>query len=308
MPRVLGATDRFFETTERKFVLSGCEQCRCLFMDPLPVPERLAGFYPQQYWWNSSTGILNALENAYRRIILRDHLTSVTAAAARLTQVSPVRLLDIGCGSGTLLALLKRRGFQASGFDFSGEAAGVAKANHGLDVTVASSLREAGFAGGAFDLVTLFHVMEHVLDPHGVLAEVRRILQPKGRILVQVPNIESWQARLLGRRWYGLDVPRHVINYSGESIRWLINDCGFRVYRTRHFNLRDNAPALASSLCPSLDPMSRHVRGSGRRESTVLSWTKHALYLAAVAVAYPLAIAEAVAGAGGTVVLEAERV
>jgi len=176
-------------------------------------------------------------------------------------------------------------------------------------VIVGPHLQDAGFASSAFDLVTLFHVMEHVTDPRAVLAEVRRILHPKGRVVLQVPNIESWQAKLCGVRWYGLDVPRHVINYSSQSMERLLADSGFRVWRTRHFNLRDNAPALASSLFPFLDPVRRSVRrhGRGEAESLPLSWIKHGLYVGAVAAAYPFAIAESFAGKGATVMVEAGR-
>ena len=242
---------------------------------------------------------------------MRDHVAFITKTAEALPMHGrQARLLDVGCGSGTLLGLLKKRGgYQVLGFDSSWDASGIAKAESDIDVIVAAHLQDASFANGAFDLVTLFHVMEHVTDPHMLLAEVRRILHPGGRIVLQVPNIESWQSKLCGVRWSGLDVPRHVINYSSHSMERLLADSGFRVCRTRHFNLRDNAPAFASSLFPALDPVSRSVRhrGNGRAERLPLAWIKHVFYLGAVAAAYPLAIAESLAGRGATVMVEAQK-
>lgn len=302
----LTGSDVLFETTSKTFSLSRCSACGCLFIDPLPGGMELAGFYPTQYWWKASSGALKALEGAYRKMALRDHVAFIASAA---NGGSAPHLLDVGCGSGTLLGLLKQRGFQVRGFDSSAEAAGIAKSESDVDVVVGSRLQDAGFADGSFDLVTLFHVMEHVTDPRSVLAEVRRLLRPAGRLVLQVPNIESWQFRLFGVRWYGLDVPRHVINYSNQAMQRLLSESGFKVRRTRHFNLRDNAPAFASSLFPSLDPVSRSVRQRRRNqaEPAPLAWLRHGLYLGVVLAAQPFAIAESAAGKGATIMIEAEK-
>ena len=303
---VLSARDRFFEATTRTFSLSACVGCHCLFIDPLPHEKDLATFYPQHYWSNAVPGVLKSCERVYRRLILRDHVASITRAASAVIAEDerPLRLLDVGCGSGMLLGLLKQRGFEVLGFDSSESAKEIASTQSKVKVVTGEHVSAAGFATGAFDLVTLFHVIEHTPEPRNILAEVRRILQPNGRILVQVPDIESWQARLCGSRWYGLDVPRHVINYSARSIERLVLDCGFRVRRTRHFNLRDNAAAFASSLCPGLDPASRRIR----QESSLVAWAKHLAYVGVVIAGYPLILAESLCGAGGTVMLEAEKV
>jgi len=302
-------TDALFGTTSKSFYFRGCTGCNSIFIDPIPGEKELAGFYPERYWWSSSPGLLKTLEAWYRRIVLSDHVRFIVRAAGESSpDLTPVRLLDVGCGSGSLLSVLKRKGFDVLGFDASEEAVRIAKAESDVDVITGERLQEAGLNAGSFDLVTLIHVMEHVPQPHEMLAEVRRLLRRSGRIVLQVPNLESWQFKLCGARWYGLDVPRHVINYSSQGMCRLLSDCGFRVLRSRQFNLRDNAPALASSLFPGLDPMSRSVR---RRqagfESSLAGWVKHALYLSAVFAAYPFAIIESVAGAGATVMIEAEK-
>lgn len=309
--QILIGHDLLFEMTDRTFSLSGCSRCHCLYMDPPLEDDELAGFYPRHYWWRPASGLLKSFEALYRSIALRDHVSFIATAASTATshESSPPRLLDVGCGSGTLLALLKRRGFQVVGFDSSGEAAGIARAESGVEVLTASRLQDAAFADGAFDVVTMFHVLEHVSHPHDLMMEIRRILRLRGRVIVQVPNLESWQFRVFGSRWYGLDVPRHVINYSCSAMRYLLSHSGFRIRRVRHFNLRDNAPAFASSLLPNFDPLRRRAREfrTGRTEPKFLTWMKHAGYLGAVAASYPLAIAESLAGAGGTVMLEAEK-
>ncbi len=303
-PALVGS-DFLFESTSKTFTLYSCEACRCLFLHPMPDSREIERFYPADYWWNARrSGGLKKLESVYRKLALRDHIAFITKAAGN----RGVDVLDVGCGSGTLLGLLKQRGFRVNGLDFSAEAAAIAKAENGVDVAV-GSLEEAHFPAESFDVVTLFHVMEHVTNPRLVLAEVSRVLKPNGVAILQVPNIESWQFKIFGARWYGLDIPRHVIDYSRNSMLKLLADSGFVVNRIRHFNLRDNSPALVSSVFPSLDPVSRSVRHRKRNndESRPVEWFRHLTYLLLVTCAYPVVLLEAACGCGATIMIEAKK-
>jgi len=303
-PALVG-TDFLFESTSKTFTLYSCEACRCLFLHPMPDSREIERFYPADYWWNARrSGGLKKLESVYRKLALRDHIAFITRAAGDRS----VDVLDVGCGSGTLLGLLKQRGFRVTGLDFSAEAAAIAKAENGVDVAV-GTLEEAHFPAESFDVVTLFHVMEHVTNPRLVLAQVSRVLKPNGVAILQVPNIESWQFKIFGARWYGLDIPRHVIDYSRNSMLKLLADSGFVVNRIRHFNLRDNGPALVSSVFPSLDPVSRSVRHRKRNndESRPVEWFRHLMYLLLVTCAYPVVLLESAFGCGATIMIEAKK-
>ncbi len=302
----LTGTDFLFESTSKTFTLDSCASCHCLFVNPMPGGAEIASFYPVQYWWNASNaGLLKKFEAVYRRIALHDHVSFVTGAAGNRRGLE---LLDVGCGSGTLIGLLKRRGFRPMGVDFSAEAAAVAEKENGVRV-VTGSLIDAAFPAQSFDVVTLFHVMEHVTNPREVLGEVARILRPGGVAILQVPNIDSWQFRMFGAKWYGLDIPRHLIDYPAGAMLRLLRDTGFRPRRIRHFNLRDNAPALVSSLFPSLDPVSRAVRQRKHqmRESAAAAWARHLVYFALVVCASPFAILESAFRRGATVMIEARK-
>jgi SAM-dependent methyltransferase len=292
--------DPLFRTSSRAFDLRHCVDCRTLFVDPMPMTADLAGYYPSRYWWKESPGLLNRLEAFYRRAVLMNHISFAT----RVCGAGLTRLLDVGCGSGAFLKEMKQRGVDAAGFEFSADAAACARDASGAEVRAGASLGEAGYTPGSFDVITLFHLLEHVPAPYTLIADVRRLLSPNGCLIVQVPNIQSWQARLFGSRWYGLDVPRHVVNYSNRSLERLLRECGFRIQRVRHFNLRDNAPALASSAAPSLDPVSRYARGV---EPFWAAAVKHGLYLVLVALSFPFALMESAAGAGATVMVAAYR-
>src|SRR2546422_5270129 len=150
----LSGTDFLFETTARTFTLHSCSSCRCLFLDPMPDSREIARFYPAEYWWKAAqSGTLKRLESIYRRIALWDHVAFITKAAGNRTGLS---ILDVGCGSGTLVGVRKQRGLHGKGVDFSAEAAKMSKVENGAEGPV-GSLATGGFPDQAFALVTSCH-------------------------------------------------------------------------------------------------------------------------------------------------------
>jgi hypothetical protein len=151
----------------------------------------------------------------------------------------------------------------------------------------------------------MFHVLEHLPDPQPYLEAARELLAPHGRLIVQVPNAASWQARIFGRRWNGLDVPRHLHDFRAADLAALVSRSGFDVVREKHFSLRDNPAGLATTLVPSLDPMARRVRSVP--ESAGSRVARDLLYFGLVLASVPFAALEAAFRAGATVMLEARR-
>src|SRR5262249_32152577 len=91
------------------------------------------------------------------------------------------------------------------------------------------SLCESPISAGSCSIVTLFHVLEHVPDPAEFLGAAGAIVAPGGSLVVQVPNARCLQAALLGRRWAGYDVPRHLVNFTPALLRRVVDSAGFRV-------------------------------------------------------------------------------
>jgi SAM-dependent methyltransferase len=191
-----------------------------------------------------------------------------------------------------------------AGLDFSREAAAVAWKWQQAPA-VCGDLAHAPLRAGSFAGITMFHVLEHVPDPRAYLVAARDLLAPDGRLVVQVPNAASWQFRLLGRRWSGVDVPRHLYDFRDRDVEELLESCGMEVVRRKYFSLRDNPAGLASSLAPALDPMARRVRRVA--ESAGARLAKDLAYLALAAAALPFALAEAAFRAGSTVMMEARK-
>jgi SAM-dependent methyltransferase len=299
---VFRASDRLYHTTTKVFSVVRCATCGLLRLEPRPPADELRAYYPDNYWFAPDDTAASRLEESYRRLVLRDHVQFV----ARALRESPAKgpLLDAGCGGGLFLGMLRERGIRVLGLDISPEAAAIAWRRQQAPA-VCAVLEAAPFPKASLAGLTMFHVLEHLEDPRAHLVSARELLAPEGRLVVQVPNAASWQCRLLGRRWNGMDVPRHLSDFRDRDMVKLIEDCGFQVLRKKYFSLRDNPAGLASSLAPGLDPMARRVRRVTEGPSARL-W-KDLAYAALVAASLPFAALEAAFAAGSTVMIEARR-
>jgi 2-polyprenyl-3-methyl-5-hydroxy-6-metoxy-1,4-benzoquinol methylase len=292
------ATDRLYRTTGERFRVVACERCGMLRLSP--PPRELSRYYPEDYWFAPSESVASRMEEYYRRVVLRDHVHFVAQAVQGM--LGP--LIDVGCGGGLLGNLLLSKGLQYIGFDFSKRAAAVAWKSNGVPA-VCGMLPQAPFRPASCGAITMFHVLEHLAEPEVYLEAARELLAPGGNLVVQVPNAASWQFRLFGRRWNGLDVPRHLHDFRASDLERLLERAGFEMVRAKHFSLRDNPAGLATTIAPSLDPMARRVRGSAESPSARLA--KDLVYMALVVAALPFTAVEAAFRAGATVMLHARK-
>jgi len=299
---LFAATDRLYGATKREFQLVACEGCGLMRLAPQPAPQELSHYYPQNYWYVPDASLAAQVEESYRRLVLRDHVRFVSRALVECGEKGP--LLDVGCGGALLPRMLRERGFSAMGLDSSPEAAALAWNTNGVPV-VCGDLEHVPLPSGICAAVTMFHVLEHVYDPRAYLESARELLRPHGRLIVQVPNAASWQFRLLGPRWNGVDVPRHLTDFRVSDLEALLSAAGFKVLRRKHFSWRDNPAGLASSLAPTLDPMARRVRGV--RETSSRKLLKNLAYFALLVAAVPFTLLEAACHAGSTIMLEAVK-
>lgn len=303
MRTLFSATDRLYRTTDKTFLIVECRNCRLIRLYPQPSPRELHDYYPPDYWFIPQTSAADRLEQWYRRFVMRDHLHFVERALKESDEQGIV--LDVGCGGGLFLQMLaERRNVKVAGLDFSLDAANAAWRRAGVPA-ICATLSRAPLAPGTCAAVTMFHVLEHLYDPASYLDAAHQLLRPDGRLILQVPNAACWQFLLLGERWNGIDVPRHLIDFRQSDIDNLLSHCGFEVLRYKHFSLRDNPAGMATSLAPMLDPMARRLRQVEETPRQRL-W-KDVLYVALVGASLPFTILEAACRAGSTIMVEARK-
>ncbi len=296
------AMDRLYRTTDRKFRIVECIGCGLIRLSPQPRPDELRSYYPSGYWYSPGEETVGRLEELYRRFVVRDHVKFARRALSSSGESGI--LLDVGCGGGLFLKVFREPRCVSVGLDSSPGAAEVAWKSNGVPA-VCASLLQPPFLPGSCAAITMFHVLEHLANPQGYLEEARTLLKPAGRLIVQVPNAACWQFRILGCRWSGLDVPRHLVNFRVRDLEVLLDRSGFEILRRKHFSLRDNPAGLATSLAPWLDPMARRIRGLP--ESQGKKSLKSLVYFCLVVVCLPFAALEAACRAGSTIMVEARK-
>jgi hypothetical protein len=147
--------------------------------------------------------------------------------------------------------------------------------------------------------------VEHLLDPAAYLRAAGRLLHPEGRLVVQVPDRDCWEAGFLGANWTGLDVPRHIHVFRTPDLGRLLRSCGFEIVREKHFSLRDHPAGLATGIAPSLDPVARGIRKSDKGRLSALA--KDLAYFGLTLAALPFTVVEAMFGKGSSVMIEARK-
>ncbi len=217
---------------------------------------------------------------------------------------APARLVDAGAGRGRFVAAAVAAGYDALGVEPSRRAVEV-------DVPwVGTSLQEADIAPGSVDVVTLWHVLEHLSDPAAALAVLGRWLVPGGTLVLGVPNLGSLQARLAGDRWYHLDLPRHRVHFTVPGLCRLLLSSGFEVVAVHHVLAEHNPFGMWQSLVSLATRQPSYLYNLLKRNAPLrsrdLAVTLAALPLLPLAAV--LELAAGVAGRGGTVAVVARRV
>jgi SAM-dependent methyltransferase len=200
--------------TGDRFEVWWCAACGC--GRTLPSPADLGKYYPARYRQYAPL-IARILEILYRR-----RVKSWTKFFAQ-----PGSAFEMGCGDGTTLNALRRRGWRVLGSERTEDAARIAREQLGLDV-LTGGLDNIDPAA-RFDLVLLLQVLEHLDDPLPTLAAMARMLKPGGRFIIGVPNFGSWQARFGREGWFHLDVPRHLHHHTLRSLTLLLRRLDLRI-------------------------------------------------------------------------------
>lgn len=204
------------------FEVRRCAACGLALTWPPPPPEQLGRYYPATYYGTPGRPRFPSLVERVQAGLYGRRARAVEASAGGRAG----RVLDVGCGKGFLLDAFRRRGWSAEGIELSEQSARNAREVLGLEVHV-GAVEALGLPAGRYDAVVMWHVLEHVTDPAATLAEVHRLLRPGGAFLVSVPNFGSPEARATRDGWFHLDVPRHLVHFTPESLRRALRAAGF---------------------------------------------------------------------------------
>ncbi len=203
-----------------------CKSCSLIRLWPVPTDDVLNAAYPETYhaFVRSNSTITQTLIRISRQKM-----------AARIAGLLPPggTLLDVGCSTGELLFEVGKLGsYKLLGTEYKKEAATAARAK-GIHVWEGDLADITGIASASIDVIIMQHVLEHVFDPVVTLQKIHGLLKPGGCVLGELPNFESWDARLFGRYWGGGHAPRHLWHFTPETLKNTIRQCGLEVVAIR---------------------------------------------------------------------------
>lgn len=209
-----------------EFSVVRCTGCGLVFLRPRPSPLALGSFYPDTYYPLDQ-------QPSREAIAVAEGLLARITEWRRGQRLQAPSILDIGCGTGLFLHLAQEAGLRVRGIELSESAVAYARAKYGLDVHH-GTLKNAELPDESFDIVTMWHVLEHVPDPVEALRRVARLLRPGGLLLLGVPNIDSIEACIFGRRWFSLDAPRHLSHFTPHTLTAALIAAGLMPRRIIH--------------------------------------------------------------------------
>lgn len=222
---------------EGVFRVVKCRNCGMIYINPRPVQETILHYYPKEYrgfYRVARERVFVRLRGTVKRLLYEalpstyKFLSSMRVGEPELcvSREPPGRVLDVGCGEGRTLQRLKQMGWQSYGVELDHKAATYGIETFGLDV-FCGQLEDTHFPPCFFDLAIFRHSLEHVPQPLSALRETYRILKHGGEVLIDIPNMRSFQARLFRDRWVYWDVPRHLYNFTDNTLQSMLIEAGF---------------------------------------------------------------------------------
>jgi 2-polyprenyl-3-methyl-5-hydroxy-6-metoxy-1,4-benzoquinol methylase len=314
--------DASFGAAPGAWSLQRCLGCRALYLDPRPDATSIHLAY-RNYFTHVSVRtearvglawLKHAMANGYRNRLFGTTLTPSLAIGGFLTPLFPAtadhirredrgighskdsrgRILDVGCGNGHFLGVVRRLGWLGYGVEIDTIAAAAAR-GRGCEI-LGSQLGDLSHSYDQFfDVITLSHVIEHLHDPVSALRHCRRLLKQGGYVWIETPNTDSVGYEIYGGYWRGLEPPRHLVLFNSRSLRSCLQRAGFE--RIRILPPRDAGERLFTlSAAMQLgriaerdrSPLPRDAREHARTaaataRSTVLQDPERSEFVAAIA-------------------------
>ncbi|MHB1167120.1 MAG: class I SAM-dependent methyltransferase [Carboxydocellales bacterium] len=199
-----------------------CKRCSLIYINPRPSINELHSYYPDEY------DPYNTSESKFLKYITRFIAKQDTKHFKKYLN-KEAKILEIGCASGDYLVHLRDfGGWDAYGIELSSYAVDKAKKEYQLNIQE-GTLFDTSFENNEFDLVIMRHVLEHIPNINETLQEIKRILKPKGKIMIIVPNVDTIETKVFGSYWW-YDIPRHFYNFSPKTVGHIMKKNGFSVY------------------------------------------------------------------------------
>jgi 2-polyprenyl-3-methyl-5-hydroxy-6-metoxy-1,4-benzoquinol methylase len=211
--------------TSETFLIFKCRSCSFVFTQGIPPADEIGRYYQSQdYISHSDTrkGLMNNLYHLGRTFMLRKKYRMVKKFS------KGKKLLDIGTGTGYFPGYMKKKGFQVTGVEIDPKAREFAKEEFGVQVYAPKDFIDHKIKGN-FDVITLWHVLEHLDNFDLYLERMLEQLEPGGSLVIALPNCSALDARYYKEFWAGYDVPRHLWHFTPSTLKILAEKHGLEI-------------------------------------------------------------------------------
>ncbi|WP_100614456.1 class I SAM-dependent methyltransferase [Confluentibacter citreus] len=196
---------------------------------PQPSSDKLPDYYKSEDYISHTNSRRNLFEKAY-------HLVRIISLHRKLKLINAFSsnnktLLDVGCGTGDFLEVAKKNNWTVFGIEPNGQARSIA--NKKTDTAIYDVDKLIEFNASSFDVITLWHVLEHLPNLEEQIMVLKNLLKPNGTLVIAVPNYKSYDAHYYKEFWAAYDVPRHLWHFNKQSISKLFVDVSMKVVKTK---------------------------------------------------------------------------
>ncbi len=221
-------TCKDYTVSKENFTIVSCNDCGFKFTNPRPDDSVLGEYYKAEEYishTNTRKGLVNKLYHLVRTRTLKKKLNLVRSYVSRGT------ILDYGCGTGMFLNVCKKAGWETYGMEPDDEARKIASEAN-LNLFSDKARINTYITDKKFNVISLWHVLEHVTDMEETLSFFKNRLDKNGVLIIAVPNHVSFDATHYGEYWAAYDVPRHLHHFEKKTIKKLVEGKGFRLRET----------------------------------------------------------------------------
>lgn len=253
--KVFDVMDHF--SSKEVFPLSECRECGFRFTNNFPSEEVIGRYYDSPAYIShsdSEKGLTNRMYHLFRGLMIRRKVNLVR----RHHKSDHARLLDIGCGTGYFLNAANKKGFTVCGIEKDEQARVKAITRFGLNVKEEKALFMQ--EPSSYDVVTLWHVLEHLEKLHESIEKIGEILSPDGTVVLALPNHHSHDAQYYKDKWAAYDMPRHLWHFTPDTLEQLMAKHSMQVIKRYRMPLDAYYVSLLSEDYRGSGTMIRYLR------------------------------------------------
>lgn len=212
--------------TKEDFHICECLNCGLLYTMPRPDKEKIGAYYKSEAYYSHQENKKGFIPKVYERVKTINLKYKYRLATSGM---QPGKLLDIGCGVGDFLHTAEMHGWECIGVEPSKDAKTIAQ--NRMKGTIITSEKLESFSDGAFDVITMWHVLEHVDDLKWQVTQLQRLVKPSGRVVIAVPNYKSYDGQYYKEHWAAYDVPRHLNHFNRITLSKIFKTSGLELVK-----------------------------------------------------------------------------